>query len=347
MYREILLSPADRPMHRFLWRKEVGEPWQDYQMERVTFGVTSSPYMAIKTLMQVADDFASEFPEAQRHIKNSFYVDDFFGGANSVSEASLLRKQMTNILSKGGFSLRKWRSSSQEVLDSIPQELREEIPDCKMLDFHSACYPKALGLVQADLLLKQRSQLRAYGTELNQLNSEPPQPLSNKCAILALQPEINHQGLLCVGGRLRKALIEEPAKHPVLLSAKDIYTKLLFEHYHNELMHGGPTVILAHSGSMFHVTGARRLARDVCRSCITCRKVAAKVGPQLMGQLPPERVDPDVAFTTTGLDYAGPYLLKEGYVRRPVEIKAWMAVFVCFTCKAVHLELVRMPQLHL
>ena len=676
MYREILLSPADRPMHRFLWRKEVGEPWQDYQMERVTFGVTSSPYMAIKTLMQVADDFASEFPEAQRHIKNSFYVDDFFGGANSVSEASLLREQITNILSKGGFSLRKWRSSSQEVLDSIPQELREEIPDCKMLDSHSACYPKALGLVwdsrqdcmatnievsehysstkrgvvsdiartfdvlgwlspvilemkvlyrtlwqlklgwdqqvpedlkiqheawrqalpslatirlarhyfggrkpssvslhgfsdaskkafaavvyiraeyedgpptselvlaktrvapllertipelelcgahllakllestsstldtkkdniyaytdstivlawldgspkryrlyvsnrisktvrlmppkvwhhvptnlnpadcasrgisaaalldhplwwhgppwrlaqplslpdrpgrtaeeqtlaeehqvrqtqivaallpspdtrleecantwkkvvrvvcwirrfvarakkktisdsrflsvaefnQADLLLKQRSQLRAYSTELNQLNSEPPQPLSSKCAILALQPEINHQGLLCVGGRLRKALIEEPAKHPVLLSAKDIYTKLLFEHYHNELMHGGPTVILAHSGSMFHVTGARRLARDVCRSCITCRKVAAKVGPQLMGQLPPERVDPDVAFTTTGLDYAGPYLLKEGYVRRPVEIKAWMAVFVCFTCKAVHLELVK------
>ena len=194
---------------------------------------------------------------------------------------------------------------------------------------------------QADLLLKRRSQLRAYSQELYQLTSEPPQPLNNRCSLLALHPEMNHQGLLCVGGRLRNALIEEPAKHPVILSAKDIYTKLLFGHYHKELMHGGPTVILAHSGSMFHVTGARRLAREVCRSCIICRKVAAKLGPQLMGQLPPERLDPDIAFTTTGLDYAGPYFLKEGYIRRPVEIKAWMAVFVCFTCKAVHLELVK------
>ena len=147
MYREILLSPADRPMHRFLWRKELSDPWQDYEMQRVTFGVTSSPYMAIKTLMQVATDFAEEYPLAQQHIRRSFYVDDFFGGAETVAEASLLREQLTSILSKGGFSLRKWRSSSEEVLDSIPQELREDIPDCKTLDSHSACYPKALGLV--------------------------------------------------------------------------------------------------------------------------------------------------------------------------------------------------------
>ena len=103
MYREILLSPADRPMHRFLWRKELSDPWQDYEMQRVTFGVTSSPYMAIKTLMQVATDFAEEYPLAQQHIRRSFYVDDFFGRAETVAEASLLREQLTSILSKGVF----------------------------------------------------------------------------------------------------------------------------------------------------------------------------------------------------------------------------------------------------
>ena len=91
MYREILLSPADRPMHRFLWRQELGDAWQDFEMQRVTFGVTSSPYMAIRTLMQVATDFGEDFPLAQKHIRESFYVDDFFGGAETVSEASLLR----------------------------------------------------------------------------------------------------------------------------------------------------------------------------------------------------------------------------------------------------------------
>ena len=147
MYREILLSPVDRPLHRFLWRKELTDPWKDYEMQRVTFGVTSSPYMAVKTLMQTATDFGQSFPQAQRHIRESFYVDDFFGGADTTTEASLLRKQITDILSQGGFNIKKWRSSSPTVLKSIPLALTESIPDQKLLDSHSACYPKALGLV--------------------------------------------------------------------------------------------------------------------------------------------------------------------------------------------------------
>ena len=152
---------------------------------------------------------------------------------------------------------------------------------------------------------------------------------------------MNNQGLLCVGGRLRNALAEEQQKHPVLLSNKDRYTRLLLTHYHLELMHGGPTVMLSHSANMFYIPGARRLAREICKTCITCRKAAAKLNPQLMGQLPSARLNPDFVFSDVGLDYAGPYLIKEGYVRRPVEIKAWMAVFVCFSTKAAHLELVK------
>ena len=147
MYREILLSPVDWPLHRFLWRKEVTEPWQDYEMRRVTFGVTSSPYVAIKTLFQTAIDFGQSYPQAQKHIRESFYVDDFFGGADSEKEAMLLRRQITSIWSKGGFNIKKWRSSSSKVLASISSELQETIPEQKLLDSHSACYPKALGLV--------------------------------------------------------------------------------------------------------------------------------------------------------------------------------------------------------
>ena len=116
-------------------------------MQRVTFGVTSSPYMAIKTLMQTATDFGQSFPQAQKHIRESFYVDDFFGGADTVKEASVLRQQINEILGHGGFNIKKWRSSSPKVLKTIPSELQETIPDQKLLDSHSACYPKALGLV--------------------------------------------------------------------------------------------------------------------------------------------------------------------------------------------------------
>ena len=193
----------------------------------------------------------------------------------------------------------------------------------------------------ADHTLKKRSQNRAFSQELHQLQVSPPQPLHAKSSLLALHPELDAKGLLCVGGRLRNALIEEQQKHPVILSAKDRYTRLLLTHYHLTLMHGGPTAILSHAGNMFFISGARRLAREVCKTCVICRKAAAKLGPQLMGQLPPTRLNPDYVFFNTGLDYAGPYLLQEGYIRRPVTIKCWMAVFVCFCTKAVHLELVK------
>ena len=107
-------------------------------------------------------------------------------------------------------------------------------------------------------------------------------------------------------------MIPEERKHPVILSSKDIFTKLQFRRYHLDLLHGGPTAIIAHSGNLFYVIGARRLARSVCQTCIICRKAAAKAGPQLMGQLPPSRLNPDFVFFHTGLDYAGPYFLKEG-----------------------------------
>ena len=82
---------------------------------------------------------------------------------------------------------------------------------------------------------------------------------------------------------------------------------------------------------------ARRLARSTCSRCVTCRRAAAKGSNQLMGQLPSATSHP---FQTTGVDYAGPFLLKLGRVRKPMMVKSYLAIFVCFSTKAVHIELV-------
>ena len=60
-----------------------------------------------------------------------------------------------------------------------------------------------------------------------------------------------------------------------------------------------------------------------------------------MGQLPPSRLDPDFVFFHTGVDYCGPFTTRAGHTRKPVRLKTYLAVFVCFYTKAVHLELVR------
>ena len=59
-----------------------------------------------------------------------------------------------------------------------------------------------------------------------------------------------------------------------------------------------------------------------------------------MGQLPAARTTPSPPFSTTGIDYAGPFTIKFSYTRNPVLVKAYLAIFICFCTKAVHLEVV-------
>ena len=58
MYRAILLHPSDRDLHRFVWRKEPHEPIKDYRMTRVTFGVSSSSFIANMCIKKNAIDFS-------------------------------------------------------------------------------------------------------------------------------------------------------------------------------------------------------------------------------------------------------------------------------------------------
>ena len=147
MYREILLAPSDQQLHRFLWRPQVDQAIQENCMKRVTFGVASSPFLAVQTLQQAALDFGKGLPVAQQHLTQSFYVDDLLGGSDTVEGAVDLYTQLTSILSRAGFSLRKFRSSSAEVLSHIPETLIEPLPTKSVTDCHSAAYPKALGII--------------------------------------------------------------------------------------------------------------------------------------------------------------------------------------------------------
>ena len=125
MYREVRLAAEDKDLHRFLWRDSPQEPVREYRMTRVTFGVSASPYLAVRTLQQTAADHGEEYPRATQQILQNFYVDDYLGGAETPQEAVELFHDIRSILSKGSFSLCKWRSSSSAVLQQIPPELQE------------------------------------------------------------------------------------------------------------------------------------------------------------------------------------------------------------------------------
>jgi len=59
-----------------------------------------------------------------------------------------------------------------------------------------------------------------------------------------------------------------------------------------------------------------------------------------MADLPASRVTPARPFLHVGIDYAGPFLIKESRRRNSRSSKSYLAVFVCMAIKSVHLEVV-------
>ena len=165
MYREVALCQSDRQLHRFLWRAVPTEPVRTYCMNRVTFGVTSSPYVSVRALQQAANDFSTPGSTLTNHIQKSFYVDDLLAGADDIPSAISLYQGLRELLLKAGFSLKKWRSSSTEVLQQIPKDLQEILPNQELKDNHTAAYPKTLGITwnsQQDVMAVQVQLPKEY-----------------------------------------------------------------------------------------------------------------------------------------------------------------------------------------
>lgn len=59
-----------------------------------------------------------------------------------------------------------------------------------------------------------------------------------------------------------------------------------------------------------------------------------------MDQLPAARVIPTRPFYQSGLDYAGPVMLKTWRGRAVRSYKGYLAIFICLTTSAIHIEVV-------
>lgn len=145
---------------------------------------------------------------------------------------------------------------------------------------------------------------------------------------------------LRVGGRERNSSRPYDTQHPYIIHGKHPLTKTIILTEHKRLLHAGPSLLSVSISRRFHLIKGRSLIRSITRRCVICRRNLARPQQQMMGQLPAERVQPDAIFSQVGVDYVGPLYVKIGAVRRPTIVKAYVAVYVSLTIKAVHLEAV-------
>ena len=164
--------------------------------------------------------------------------------------------------------------------------------------------------------------------------------LPNGSCLITLHPFIDSEGILRLSGRIGHSNRPYEQVHPIILHCNHQMTKMIIKAEHLRLLHAGPTMLTSSICVRFHIIGGKRVIRDITRACVTCRRYSARPQPQLMGQLPIERVTPGPIFERVGVDYAGPIYVKYGYIRKPTIVKAYICMFVSLTVKAVHLELV-------
>ena len=94
-------------------------------MTRLNFGVSASSFAANMALRQNALDHLEIHPQAARVALESFYVDDGLMGADTVSDAIHLRREMQQFFEMGCFKLCKWKANERDVLANIPENLKD------------------------------------------------------------------------------------------------------------------------------------------------------------------------------------------------------------------------------
>ncbi|XP_054286072.1 uncharacterized protein LOC129002359 [Macrosteles quadrilineatus] len=125
MYRQILVAEDDKKYQLIFWRSNPDESLQVLKLNTVTYGLNCSPFIAIRTLQQLVKDEGHSYPKASEILTKSIFYDDIIAGAESLDEALSAQNELKNLLSRGGFELRKWISNAPQLLDQVPIEHKE------------------------------------------------------------------------------------------------------------------------------------------------------------------------------------------------------------------------------
>eukprot|EP00111_Clytia_hemisphaerica_P003456 TCONS_00009890-protein len=111
---------------------------------------------------------------------------------------------------------------------------------------------------------------------------------------------------------------------------------MIAQHCHSLVHHAGRGITINEIRSRgYWITNINSVVRTLIAKCVQCRKLRGTATPQKMSDLPSERFDESPPFTVCGVDYFGPFIIKE----KRKELKRYGSLFTCFASRAVHIEL--------
>ena len=182
-------------------------------------------------------------------------------------------------------------------------------------------------LTESRILLCRLSQLDTFPGERDDLLKGKSVRVASPLA--PLRAFIDNQGLIRVGGRLTQAALPVDHKFPIVISRYSPLALLLARYAHLTTMHGGFTSSRCFLLQRYWIPKCRTLVKNVIHNCLQCLRFRGATGHQQMGSLPVSRLQPSRPFLKSGVDYAGPLLLRIAKGRGHKSYKGYVAVFVC------------------
>jgi hypothetical protein len=196
------------------------------------------------------------------------------------------------------------------------------------------------GYNEAEQFIIGEVQKEFYVKELKCIKNQTSLPKDSP--ILKLNPVIDEQGMLRVGGRLSRAEISIKEKHPLIIPGRHHIAILLIRQYHENVKHQGRHFTEgAVRASGLWITGAKRLIASLIHACVPCRKLRGKLEMQKMSDLPADRLAPGPPFTSVGVDTFGPWSVTARRTRGgQAHAKRWAILFTCLVTRAIHIEVI-------
>lgn len=191
-------------------------------------------------------------------------------------------------------------------------------------------------LLEAEITWIKSIQRRFMADELKYLEGDK----RGRRPVLVSQLDlfIDTKGVIRCGGRLRHSLLQESAKHPILIPKQSILCDLIIQSHHERMMHGGISTTVCSIRQRFWICSIRQQVKSVLRRCATCKKMfAAPYSTPDHAPLPDFRVTYSHPFTYTGVDYTGAIPARD---RDDKVIKCYISLFTCAASRAIHLEVV-------
>ncbi|XP_028397220.1 uncharacterized protein LOC114521030 [Dendronephthya gigantea] len=176
---------------------------------------------------------------------------------------------------------------------------------------------------------------------IRQLQSTLPNMKDYKKVKESLSLFENEDKIIRCRGRIDASPLPYGTKFPILLPSDHYITRLIIMQSHEDVIHNGERETLTQLRSKFWVTKGRQVVKKIISKCTVCRKLEGKsYGTPASLALPDFRLSNDFAFTRIGVDYAGPFYVRDIYTQSKDMHKTYIALYTCASSRAIHLDLV-------